>query len=139
MNLATFFGVQGAAWTVSAACASGAHALGQAYMLIRSGMQDVVLCGGAQEVNWPSMASFDALGAFARHDGEPQAACRPFDAGRSGLFIEPTAAATLAGVRAYCDIAAPDEEIVTALTGSGLKAGGKMLELLGKAGGGAGA
>lgn len=85
MNLATFFGIQGAAWTVSAACASGAHALGQAYMLISAGLQDVVLCGGAQEVNWPSMASFDALGAFARHDGDPPAACRPFDATRSGL------------------------------------------------------
>ncbi|MEE8409193.1 MAG: beta-ketoacyl-[acyl-carrier-protein] synthase family protein [Myxococcota bacterium] len=85
MNLATFFGIQGAAWTVSAACASGAHALGQATMLIQSGMQDVVLCGGSQEINWPSMASFDALGALARHCGDPTTASRPFAASRCGL------------------------------------------------------
>lgn len=87
MNLATVFGTRGAAWTVSAACASGAHAIGQAYMLIKSGMQDVVLCGGAQEVNWHAMASFDALGAFAAwsEGDDPAAACRPFDAQRTGL------------------------------------------------------
>jgi 3-oxoacyl-[acyl-carrier-protein] synthase I len=84
MNLATFFGTRGAAWTVSGACASGAHALGQAYLLIQCGMQDVVLCGGAQEINWAGMASFDALGAFGRHE-EPARACRPFDKARSGL------------------------------------------------------
>jgi 3-oxoacyl-[acyl-carrier-protein] synthase I len=85
MNLATFFGVRGAAWTISAACASGAHSIGQGYMLIKSGMQDVVLCGGAQEINWQSMASFDALGAFADPSAEAGTACRPFDRGRTGL------------------------------------------------------
>lgn len=85
MNLATYFGVQGAAWTLSGACASGAHALGQAAMLIKAGMQDVVLAGGAQEINWHSMASFDALGAFATSTDAPERACRPFDAERQGL------------------------------------------------------
>ena len=85
INLATLFGVRGAAWTLSGACASGAHALGQAVMLIRMGLQDVVLCGGAQEINWHSMASFDAIGAFATDDGDPAAASRPFDADRRGL------------------------------------------------------
>ncbi|MCK5689859.1 beta-ketoacyl-[acyl-carrier-protein] synthase family protein, partial [Myxococcota bacterium] len=87
MNLSTFFGVQGASWTVSAACASGAHALGQAFMLIKSGMQDLMLTGGAQEINWASMASFDALGAFATlKDGEtPEVAIRPFSKERTGL------------------------------------------------------
>ena len=78
MNLSTFFGVQGASWTMAAACASGAHALGQAYLLIRAGLQDRVVCGGAQELNWQSMASFDALGAFAKLEDDPTAAARPF-------------------------------------------------------------
>jgi len=85
MNLATIFGVQGASWTVSGACASAAHAVGQAMMLIQSGQQDVVLAGGAQEINWESMASFDALGAFAVPDKDPKTAARPFDAERRGL------------------------------------------------------
>lgn len=85
MNVATYFGIRGANWTVSAACASGANAIGQAAMLIRSGMQDVVLAGGAQEINAECMASFDALGAFSvRHDA-PTKASRPFDADCDGL------------------------------------------------------
>lgn len=85
MNLATYFGTQGAAWTLSAACASGAHALGQGFMLIKSGLQDVMLCGGAQEINWQGMCSFDALGAFAKNEGDPQTASRPFSKDRTGL------------------------------------------------------
>ncbi len=85
MNLAAHFGMRGANWTISAACASGAHALGQALMLIRSGIQDIVIAGGAQETDWMSVASFDALGAFSiRHDA-PEKASRPFDAERDGL------------------------------------------------------
>jgi 3-oxoacyl-[acyl-carrier-protein] synthase-1 len=85
MNLATYFGIRGAAWSISAACASGAHAIGQAYMLLKSGLQDVVLCGGAQEIHWSAMASFDALGALAKHEGDPARASRPFAHDRSGL------------------------------------------------------
>ncbi|MDT8379905.1 MAG: beta-ketoacyl-[acyl-carrier-protein] synthase family protein [Desulfotignum sp.] len=85
MNLAGLFGTQGANWTVSAACASGAHALGQALMLIRNGLQDVVIAGGAQETHWTSMASFDALNAFSSRFDRPEEASRPFDAGRDGL------------------------------------------------------
>lgn len=85
MNLAALFGVQGANWTLSAACASGAHVIGQALMLIRSGLQDVVIAGGAQETNWMGMASFDALGALSTRHDDPEGASRPFDAGRDGL------------------------------------------------------
>ncbi len=85
MNLASAFRIQGANWSISAACASGAHALGQGIMLIRSGLQDVMIVGGAQELDACSMAGFDALGALSvRHD-EPQQASRPFDADRDGL------------------------------------------------------
>lgn len=85
MNLAGLFGTQGANWTVSAACASGAHSLGQALMLIRSGLQDVVIAGGAQETHWTSMASFDALNAFSSRFDRPEEASRPFDIDRDGL------------------------------------------------------
>ncbi|WP_321491750.1 beta-ketoacyl-[acyl-carrier-protein] synthase family protein [uncultured Desulfobacter sp.] len=85
MNLAGLFGTQGANWTVSAACASGAHVLGQAMMLIRSGLQDIVIAGGAQEIHWTSMASFDALNVFSCRFDQPQKACRPFDRDRDGL------------------------------------------------------
>ena len=85
MNLATHFGIQGANWTVGAACASGAHAIGQAALLIRAGLQDIVVTGGAQETNWQSMAGFDALAAFSVREDEPERASRPFDADRDGL------------------------------------------------------
>jgi len=85
MNLAAYFGTMGANWTISAACASGAHVLGQALMLIRSGMQDIVITGGTQETNWMSMASFDSLNAFSRRESDPPAASRPFDKDRDGL------------------------------------------------------
>ncbi len=85
MTLAAEIGVRGANWSVSAACASGAHAVGQGMMLIRAGMQDVVIVGGTQETNWQSMASFDAMGVFSTRMADPTAACRPFDADRDGL------------------------------------------------------
>lgn len=85
MNLALHFGIKGANWTISSACSSGSNALGQAYMLVKSGMQDIVLAGGAQELNWMSTAGFDALGAFATGFDNPEHASRPFDLGRNGL------------------------------------------------------
>ena len=85
MNLSTLLGTRGANWTVAAACASGAHAIGQSYALIRAGLQRTVLCGGVQEINWPAMAAFDALGAFSTRELEPERASRPFDVARDGL------------------------------------------------------
>jgi 3-oxoacyl-[acyl-carrier-protein] synthase-1 len=85
MNLATHFHVTGANWTLSAACASGSHAIGQAAALIKAGYQEVMLCGGAQEINPESMAAFDALQAFSLREQDPAQASRPFDKGRDGL------------------------------------------------------
>ena len=85
MNLSTIFHLRGVNFTISAACASGSHSIGLGYMLIKQGMQDVVLCGGAQETNFYSMASFDALGAFSVRMDEPAKASRPFDRDRDGL------------------------------------------------------
>ncbi len=85
MNLATIFRLKGINFTVSAACASGSHAVGLASMFIRNGMQDCIVCGGAQELNIYAMGNFDALGAFSVRESEPQAASRPFDKHRDGL------------------------------------------------------
>lgn len=85
MNLSTIFNVRGINMTISAACASGSHAIGLGHMMIKNGLQDLVICGGAQEINKYAMASFDGLGVFSAHESAPQQACRPFDANRDGL------------------------------------------------------
>ncbi|SHM11142.1 3-oxoacyl-[acyl-carrier-protein] synthase I [Chitinophaga jiangningensis] len=85
MNLATIFKLKGVNFTVSAACASGSHAIGLGYMFIKNGMQDAVICGGAQEVNIYAMGNFDAIAAFSTRESEPERASRPFDRDRDGL------------------------------------------------------
>ncbi|OJU74184.1 MAG: beta-ketoacyl synthase [Bacteroidetes bacterium 47-18] len=85
MNLATIFKLKGVNFTISAACASGSHSLGLGYMFIKNGLQDRVICGGAQEVNDLSMINFDALGTFSKREEEPAKASRPFDRDRDGL------------------------------------------------------
>jgi 3-oxoacyl-[acyl-carrier-protein] synthase-1 len=95
MNLNTLLGTQGAAWTLAAACASGAHAIGQGYMLIKAGLHDVVVSGGMQEITWESMASFDALAAFSKRSDSPHQASRPFDRARDGLVPSGGAAALI--------------------------------------------
>jgi len=86
MNLSTIFKLRGINMTVSAACASGSHAIGLGFTFIRNGMQDIVLCGGAQEVNVYSMTGFDGLSAFSMRTDEPTKASRPFDVNRDGLI-----------------------------------------------------
>jgi 3-oxoacyl-[acyl-carrier-protein] synthase-1 len=85
MNLATIFKLRGVNFTISAACASGSHSIGLGYMFIKQGLQDRVICGGAQEVNIYSMPNFDALGTFSSREDEPTKASRPFDRDRDGL------------------------------------------------------
>jgi 3-oxoacyl-[acyl-carrier-protein] synthase I len=85
MNLATIFKLRGINFSVSAACASGSHAIGLGYMFIRNGMQDCVVCGGAQEINIYSMGNFDGIAAFSVREGDPAKASRPFDRDRDGL------------------------------------------------------
>ncbi len=94
MSLSTIYKLKGINITLSAACASGSHSIGMGYLLIKQGLQERVVCGGAQEINIYAMGSFDGLGAFSiRHD-EPTKASRPFDANRDGL-IPSGGAATL--------------------------------------------
>ena len=93
MNLSTIFHLRGINFTVSAACASGSHSIGLGYLLIKQGLQEMILCGGAQETNYYSMASFDALRAFSTRMDEPAKASRPFDKDRDGLVPSGGAAA----------------------------------------------
>lgn len=85
MNLATIFKLRGVNFSISAACASGSHSIGLGYLFIKQGLQDRVVCGGAQEVNIYSMPNFDALGTFSLREDEPARASRPFDRDRDGL------------------------------------------------------
>ncbi len=93
MNMSSIFHLKGINFSVSAACASGSHAVGLGYLLVKQGLQDCVLCGGAQEVNTFAMSSFDALGAFSKRMDEPLKASRPFDRDRGGLVPSGGAAA----------------------------------------------
>lgn len=85
MNLSTIFKLTGVNFTISAACASGSHAIGMAYQLIKSGLQECVICGGAQEINKLAMGSFDGLGVFSSNLEHPEQASKPFDISRDGL------------------------------------------------------
>lgn len=85
MNLSVILKLRGINFTISAACASGSHSIGMGYLMIKQGLQDTIICGGAQEVNALSMGSFDALNAFSIREDSPTKASRPFDRDRDGL------------------------------------------------------
>ena len=85
MNLACLFKLRGINLTVSGACASGSHAIGLGSILIRDGFEDMIVCGGAQEVNPYSIGSFDGISAFSTREDAPEKASRPFDRDRDGL------------------------------------------------------
>ena len=86
MNLSTIFKLKGINFTISAACASGSHAIGLGFQMISSGLQEQIICGGAQEVNKYAFGSFDGLGAFSVREDAPTQASRPFDKDRDGLI-----------------------------------------------------
>ena len=85
MNLGCIFKLKGINLTVSGACASGSHAIGLGALLIQNGLQEMVVCGGAQEVNPWAVGSFDGISAFSIREDEPTKASRPFDRDRDGL------------------------------------------------------
>ena len=85
MNISTIFKLKGINFTLSAACASGSHSIGMGYLLIKQGLQERVICGGAQEINPTAMGSFDGLGVFSPREASPTKASKPFDRDRDGL------------------------------------------------------
>ncbi len=122
MNLSTIFHLRGVNFTISAACASGSHSIGLGYMLIKQGLQEMVLCGGAQETNYYSMASFDALGAFSVRMDEPTKASRPFDKDRDGLIPSGGAAALV--LEDYDHAVARGATILAEVVGYGFSSNG---------------
>jgi 3-oxoacyl-[acyl-carrier-protein] synthase II len=85
--MSIYFGLTGGNQVVSAACASGTVAIGQAFQLVRSGLEPLVLCGGADSPLCPSMfAAWTNLRVLARHE-VPEQAARPFDEHRNGLVL----------------------------------------------------
>ena len=122
MNLSTIFHLRGVNFTVSSACASGSHSIGLAFMMIRQGLQDMVLCGGAQETNYYSMASFDALGAFSVRMDEPAKARRPFDRDRDGLI--PSGGAASLVLEDYGHAKARGANILAEVVGYGFSSNG---------------
>lgn len=122
MNMSTVFHLRGVNFSVSAACASGSHSIGLAYLLIKQGLQDIILCGGAQEINKYAMSSFDALGAFSKRMDEPSKASRPFDKDRDGLIPSGGAAALV--LESYDHAIARGATILAEVCGYGFSSNG---------------
>lgn len=127
MNLSVIFRLKGINFTVSGACASGSHAIGIAYMLIRQGMQDMIICGGAQEINPESTASFDALNAFSVREAEPLKASRPFDRDRDGLV--PSGGAATIVLESYESAVKRGATILAEIAGYGFSSNGEHISL----------
>jgi 3-oxoacyl-[acyl-carrier-protein] synthase II len=87
-QIAMRFGAKGVNYAISSACASGGHAIGEAYRLIRFGMQDVMLAGGSEAGVTPMcIAGFAAMRALSTRNDEPARASRPFDIDRDGFVV----------------------------------------------------
>lgn len=122
MNLATIFKLKGINLTVSAACASGSHAIGLAYAMIKSGLQEKIICGGAQEINYHSMGSFDGLGTFSINEADPTKASRPFDRDRDGLI--PSGGAATIIIESYESAKKRNAKILGEIIGYGFSSNG---------------
>ena len=122
MNLSTIFKLKGVNFTISAACASGSHSIGMAYHLIKSGLQDCIICGGAQEINKLAMGSFDGLGVFAMNLEHPEKASRPFDKDRDGLV--PSGGAATLIVESYESAIKRGAPILAEIIGYGFSSNG---------------
>ena len=122
MNLGVIFHLKGINLTVSGACASGSHAIGLGAMLIQNGLQEMVICGGAQEVNPAATGSFDGISAFSLRENEPEKASRPFDRDRDGLI--PGGGAATVILESYESAVKRGSPIIAEVLGYGFSANG---------------
>lgn len=127
MNLSTIFNLRGINFTVSGACASGSHAIGMGYMLIKQGLQNCVICGGAEEVNKYSVGNFDALNAFSTREDEPSKASRPFDKSRDGLV--PSGGAATVVLESYESALKRGATILGEVIGYGFSSNGEHISV----------
>lgn len=114
-TVAIAYGLRGPNFCVASACATGAHAIGEAVEVIRRGDAEVMICGGSESVIIKvAMAGFKNMGAVSTRNDEPQRACRPFDAERDGfvmgegagvLVLESLERAQRRGARIYAELA----------------------------------
>jgi 3-oxoacyl-[acyl-carrier-protein] synthase-1 len=127
MNLSVIFKLRGINFTVSGACASGSHALGMGYFLIRNGLQDCIITGGGQEINPESMGSFDGLSAFSTREDQPLKASRPFDRDRDGLV--PSGGAATLILESYDSAIKRGAPIVAEVIGYGFSSNGDHISV----------
>ena len=127
MNLSVILKLRGINFTISGACASSSHAIGMAMILIQQGLQDIVICGGGQEVNAESMGSFDGLSAFSMRTDDPTKASRPFDRDRDGLV--PSGGAATVIVESYDSAIKRGAPILAELTGYGFSSNGDHISV----------
>jgi 3-oxoacyl-[acyl-carrier-protein] synthase-1 len=86
--LATPFGIRGVNYTISSACATSAHCIGNAAEMIQWNKQDVMFAGGGEELDWTLSVLFDAMGAMSsKYNDRPATASRAYDKNRDGFVI----------------------------------------------------
>ena len=86
--LSVAYQIKGVNYSISSACATSAHCIGNAYEIIQAGKQDIIFAGGSDELHWTSSILFDAMGALSSsYNSTPQMASRPYDADRDGFVI----------------------------------------------------
>jgi len=87
-TLSTWFKIKGVSYSISSACATSNHCIGNAYELIQLGKQDVMFAGGCEELDWTLSVLFDAMGALSAHyNDRPEVASRAYDKDRDGFVI----------------------------------------------------
>lgn len=87
-TLATWFKIRGVNYSISSACATSNHCIGNAAEIIRGGRQDVIFAGGCEELDWTLSVLFDAMGAMSsRYNETPARASRAYDVNRDGFVI----------------------------------------------------
>ncbi|MAO56774.1 MAG: beta-ketoacyl-[acyl-carrier-protein] synthase I [Rhodospirillaceae bacterium] len=87
-NMATAYHMRGLSYSISSACSTSAHCIGNGAELIQMGKQDVVIAGGGEELHWTLSVLFDAMGALSsKYNDTPERASRPFDVDRDGFVI----------------------------------------------------
>src|SRR6202522_4478648 len=87
-TLATWFKIKGVSYSISSACATSNHCIGNAYELIQNGKQDMIFAGGCEELDWTLSVLFDAMGALSsKYNDNPAKASRAYDADRDGFVI----------------------------------------------------
>ncbi|MDR2038543.1 MAG: beta-ketoacyl-[acyl-carrier-protein] synthase family protein [Bacteroidales bacterium] len=127
MNLACIFKLKGINLTISGACASGSHSIGLGSLLIQWGLQDCIVCGGAQEVNPFSVGSFDGISAFSIRENDPTRASRPFDRDRDGLV--PGGGAATVIIESYESAVKRGAPIIGEICGYGFSSNGDHISV----------